>query len=88
MRERGKPGAVKTKVITPGKIVPSKCCLPSSIIGVEKDFDTDVPFYPCHTFTECGLNVHKQAPYLIDKAILGKMGGIYVTYVADADEGQ
>ncbi len=31
-------------VITPEKIVPYKCCLPSSNISVEKDFDTDVLF--------------------------------------------
>ncbi len=30
----------------------------------------------------------KQTGYLIDEAILGKMGGVYVTYVADADEPQ
>ncbi len=34
MREREEPGAVKTKVITPGKIVPDKCCLPSSNTSV------------------------------------------------------
>ncbi len=36
------PGAVETKVFTPGKIVPYKCCLPGSNISVKKDFDTDV----------------------------------------------
>ncbi len=30
----------------------------------------------------------KQTQYLIDKSILGKMGGVYVTYVADVDKGQ
>ncbi len=43
-RERGEQGAVKIKVITPGKIVPYKCCLPSSNISVKKDFDIDVLF--------------------------------------------
>ncbi len=35
-------------------------------------------------YIEYGQNVNKQ--YFIDKAILGKMGGVYETYVADADE--
>ncbi len=30
---------------------------------------------------------YKQTRYLIDRAILGKMGGVYVTYVADVDKG-
>ncbi len=42
-RER-EPEAEETKVITPGKKVPNKCCLPSSDISVKKDFDTDVLF--------------------------------------------
>ncbi len=37
-------GAVETEVITPGKIVPSKCCLPSWNISVKKNFNTDVLF--------------------------------------------
>ncbi len=41
-REREEPGALETKVITPGKIVPSNCCLPNWNICVKKDFDTDV----------------------------------------------
>ncbi len=32
---------METKVITPGKIVPNKCCLSSSNISMKKDFDTD-----------------------------------------------
>ncbi len=36
-------------------------------------------------FIEFGQNVNKW--YLIDEAILGKMGVVYVTYVADADKG-
>ncbi len=36
--------AVEMKVITPGKIVPYKCCLPSSNISMRKDFETDVIF--------------------------------------------
>ncbi len=35
---------METQVITPGKIVPSKCCLPTWNISVKKDFDTDVLF--------------------------------------------
>ncbi len=46
------------KVVTPGKIVPYKCCLPSSGISMMKDFHTDD---------------------LKNKAILGKMGGVYGT---------
>ncbi len=42
VRERGEPGAMETKVITPGKIVP--CCLPSLTISMKKDLDTDVLF--------------------------------------------
>ncbi len=30
----------------------------------------------------------QQISYLIDKAILGKMGVVYVTYVADVDKEQ
>ncbi len=40
-RERGESGAVEVKVITPKKIVPHKCRLPSSNISVKKVFDTD-----------------------------------------------
>ncbi len=43
-REKMELGAVETKVITPGKIVPYECCLPSWNISVKKNFDTDVPF--------------------------------------------
>ncbi len=44
LRVRGELEATETKVITPGKIVPYKCCLPSSSISVKKDFDTDFLF--------------------------------------------
>ncbi len=44
MRERDRErGAVQMKVMTPGKIVPYKCSLPSSNISVMKNFDTDAP---------------------------------------------
>ncbi len=55
------------KVITPRKIVPFKCCLPSSNISVKKDF-TEMFFLTnvvTHfqvlsvTFTEYGKNVNK-----------------------------
>ncbi len=36
-------------------------------------------------FIEYGQNINKQ--YLVDKAILVKMGGVYITYVADFDKG-
>ncbi len=39
-REREEPGAVKPEVLTPGKIVPPKCCLPSWNISMKRDFDT------------------------------------------------
>ncbi len=42
--EREEPGATEIKVITPGKIVPYKCCLPSLNISVMKDFHTDALF--------------------------------------------
>ncbi len=38
-RKGVEPGAIETKVITPGKIVPYKCCLPSSNISVKEDFN-------------------------------------------------
>ncbi len=38
------------------------------------------------TITEYGKS--KQAWYLIDEAILGKIGWVYVTYVVSVDEGQ
>ncbi len=41
-RKRGELGAGETKVITPGKIVPCKCCLPSTNISMKRDFDTDL----------------------------------------------
>ncbi len=36
MRKRGELGTVQMKVITPGKIVPHKCCLPSLNISVKR----------------------------------------------------
>ncbi len=46
------------KVITPVKVVPYKCCLPSSNTSV-KDFDTDVLFnLRCHTFLGIVCNVY------------------------------
>ncbi len=80
------------KIITPGKIVPSKCCLPSWNISV-KDFTqtfflTNITHFQILsvTFTEYRQNVSKH--HLIDKAILGKMGVVYVKYVAHVDKGQ
>ncbi len=35
---------METKVITPGKIVPNECCLPSSNVSVKRDFDADILF--------------------------------------------
>ncbi len=68
------------------------CCLPVSNISVQKDFDqTNQSF---HTFSGIFCAVYrvrtecKQTPYLTDKAILGKVGGVYVTYVADVDKQQ
>ncbi len=58
-------GVVDTKVITPGKIVPYKRCLPSLNVTVMNDFDTDVHLsnVVTHfqlfsvTFVEYGQNV-------------------------------
>ncbi len=60
-------GAIGTKVITPGKIVPNKCCRPSLNIHVKKDFNTDVLLQDVVThiqvlsvtFIEYGQNVNK-----------------------------
>ncbi len=38
------------------------------------------------TLIECGQT--KQTRYLVYKAILGKIGGIYATYVTDVDKGK
>ncbi len=58
-REKGEPVAVEMKVITPGKIVPHKCCLASLSISMTKDFDTDVLFnYRRHTFLSTFCNVY------------------------------
>ncbi len=46
-RERER-GAIETKVITPGKIVPQKCCLLGLNVGVKKDFDTDISLTNTH----------------------------------------
>ncbi len=69
-----------------------KCCLPSWNISMREDFDTNVLFnHCCHTFSASFCNIFwtwtrcKQTPYLIDKAILGKMGVAYVTQVANAE---
>ncbi len=54
------------KVNTPGKIVPSKCCLPSLNISVKRDltqtfFLINVTFSGTFVmFTEHGQNVSKQ----------------------------
>ncbi len=52
-------------------------------------FLTNVTLFPelSVTFTEYGQNV-KKTLYLIDKAILGKTNGVYVTYVANVDKGE
>ncbi len=50
-REEREKGAVETKVITIGKIVPYKCCLPSSDSSVKTDFNTDILFDQRHTFS-------------------------------------
>ncbi len=54
------------KVITPGKIVPYKRCLPSLNISVKRDFDADVLFTNVTHFQllsvtsiEYGQNVNK-----------------------------
>ncbi len=39
---RGELGAIETKVIIAGEIVPYKCCLPSLSINIKKDFDTEI----------------------------------------------
>ncbi len=89
-RERGQPGATETKVVTPGKIVPYKCCLPGSNFSMKTDFDTDVLFNQhCHTFcgTSCLLNMKKwkQTQQFINKV---KMLWVYIIDVADVDKGQ
>ncbi len=38
-RERGQLTAIKTKVITPRKIVLYKCCFPRTNISLKMDFD-------------------------------------------------
>ncbi len=81
------------EIITPGKIVPFKCCLPSWNISVKKDLtqvffkNNAVTYFQLLsvTFTEYGQNVNK---HRIDKDILEKNGRGYVIYVADVDKGQ
>ncbi len=93
-RERGELGAIEKKVISPGKIVPYKCCIPSSNIRVKEEFDTNFFLTSIIThfqvlsvkFSEYARNVNKHN--ISDKAILGKMCGVYVTNVADADKRQ
>ncbi len=44
---------MKVKVVTPGKIVPVKCCLSVSNISVKNNFKKDVLINQrCHTFSE------------------------------------
>ncbi len=50
---------VKIKVITPGKIVPYKCCLPSWNISMKKGFNTDVLFDVITHFSGTLLNMNK-----------------------------
>ncbi len=49
---------MQINVITPGKVVPYKCCLPSSSISMKKDFDTDELTLSV-AFIEHGQNVNK-----------------------------
>ncbi len=72
-------GVIETKLITPEKIVPYKCCLPNSNISIKKDFYTDFiltnikHFHGLSvTFIKYGQNVNAQW-HLIDKANLGKL---------------
>ncbi len=55
------------EMILPGKIVPYKCCLPSTNISVKKDFDADVLLSNVThlqvlsvIFIEYGQNIHKR----------------------------
>ncbi len=67
------------------------CCFPVSNISVRKDFDqTNQSF---HTFSGIFCAVYRvrtkcKQTYLTDNwDILGKVGGVYVTYVADVNKG-
>ncbi len=55
---------------------------------MKKNFDTDILINNVVTRFQL-LSVtfieYKQTRHLIDKAILGKVGGVYVTYVLTAD---
>ncbi len=80
---------METKVITPGKIVPYKCCIPTSNVSVK---------ILTQTFLLISFVIHfqvlsikfiknekkcKQTPYVIDKAVLGKTCVLSVTDVAE-----
>ncbi len=87
--ERGREGVSShgDEIIAPGKIVPYKCCLPSLNISVKRDLTQT--FLLTNTVTHFQLLSVKSTeyeqngnkPYLIDKAMWGKMGGVYVTIV-------
>ncbi len=81
------------KVITPGKIGTSTAFIARTLVRGRISTQT---FFSANavthfqvlsvTFIEYGQNVKKT--FLMDKAILGKMGGVYVTYAVDVDKGQ
>ncbi len=72
-------GSQEMKVTTPGKIVPYKCCIPSSNNSL-KDFGKDVFFnYVVTHFQELSVTLlwkKCKQTYLIDKAVLGNMHGV------------
>ncbi len=80
------------EVITPGKIVPYKCCLPGLNISTQRNFDTDFLLtnivthlqVPPVMFIEYWQSVNKHNISQI-KLFSGKKRGVYVTYVADVD---
>ncbi len=75
-RAREESGAVETKVITSGKIVPHKRCLPSLNISM-KDFYADVLHrYLCHTFSDTVCNVTEHGQKVNKHNILCKMSGV------------
>ncbi len=79
------------KVITPGKIVPYKSCLPCSNTSVKVDFDTLFLTNVTHfQVLQHLLNMDKMLTITISHtySYFGKkMCGVYVTYVADVDTG-
>ncbi len=87
-------GVFKMKVFTPGKIVPYKCAFLAQILALRRILTQMFFFTNAIThfqllsvmFIEYGQNVNKQ--YFKDKAILGKMDGVYVTFEADVDKRQ